>query len=111
MTNDATDRSNFDFWDRLCKLPTYSFLLDGTGSVRRVLMKTGNWIEVHKAQGVMDDAQAEINVLRARLAAVTKKYTVPSEHLTDGSECWCSPDVDYVDPETGVAVIVHRLPS
>lgn len=35
----------------------------------------------------------------------------PREHITDGSPCWCSPEVDYIDPETGAAVIVHRRPQ
>jgi hypothetical protein len=33
------------------------------------------------------------------------------EHLTDGTKCWCEPDLDYVDPETGAEVWVHRKPS
>jgi len=32
----------------------------------------------------------------------------PRKHITDGSECWCHPDVDYIDPETGAKVIVHK---
>ena len=35
----------------------------------------------------------------------------PREHITDGSPCWCNPEVDYIDPETGAAVIVHRRPQ
>lgn len=30
------------------------------------------------------------------------------EHITDGTECWCEPDTDFVDPDTGAKVIVHR---
>ena len=26
----------------------------------------------------------------------------------DGEECWCLPEVAYVDPESGTKVIVHR---
>jgi hypothetical protein len=36
---------------------------------------------------------------------------VQREHITDGRQCWCSPDIDYVDPETGAAVIVHKEPQ
>jgi len=41
------------------------------------------------------------------------KYTHPPaptqrEHITDGSPCWCSPDLDYVDPETGAKVWIHK---
>ena len=33
------------------------------------------------------------------------------QHITDGSPCWCNPDVAYTDPETGASVIVHRRPQ
>lgn len=33
------------------------------------------------------------------------------EHITNGNPCWCNPEIDYVDPETGVAVIVHKEPQ
>jgi hypothetical protein len=29
------------------------------------------------------------------------------EHVAS-PDCWCSPELDYVDPETGNAVYVHR---
>jgi hypothetical protein len=33
------------------------------------------------------------------------------EHKTDGSPCWCNPEVTYENPETGAKVIVHREPQ
>ena len=33
------------------------------------------------------------------------------ERITDGKECWCNPEVNYIDPTTGVAVIVHHKPN
>jgi hypothetical protein len=33
------------------------------------------------------------------------------EHITDGGQCWCNPDIDYIDPNTGAAVIVHKEPQ
>lgn len=33
------------------------------------------------------------------------------EHITDGSPCWCEPETDYKDPDTGVSVIVHKRPQ
>lgn len=33
------------------------------------------------------------------------------EHITDGSTCWCGPETNYTDPETGASVIVHREPQ
>ena len=32
------------------------------------------------------------------------------EHKTDGTPCWCNPDVTYENPETGAKVIVHKEP-
>jgi hypothetical protein len=29
------------------------------------------------------------------------------EHI-DSETCWCKPEVDYTDPDTGVSVYVHR---
>ena len=33
---------------------------------------------------------------------------VAREHVTDSSKCWCDPELDYKDPDTGVEVWVHR---
>lgn len=33
------------------------------------------------------------------------------EHITDGSPCWCNPELDYKDPDTGAAVWVHKEPQ
>ncbi len=30
------------------------------------------------------------------------------EHITDGSPCWCNPELNYRDPDTGAEVWVHR---
>ncbi len=29
------------------------------------------------------------------------------EHI-DSENCWCEPELDYTDPDTGVSVYVHR---
>lgn len=31
------------------------------------------------------------------------------EHITDGTPCWCNPDIDY-DPVTGAEVWTHKEP-
>lgn len=36
--------------------------------------------------------------------------TPPREHVSS-PDCWCNPRVEYVDPETGVAVYVHHKPN
>lgn len=36
---------------------------------------------------------------------------IKREHVTSGEPCWCEPETSYVDPDTGVAVIVHKEPQ
>jgi hypothetical protein len=33
------------------------------------------------------------------------------QHATDGSPCWCEPEISYTNPETGASVIVHKEPQ
>jgi hypothetical protein len=33
------------------------------------------------------------------------------QHVTDGSPCWCEPEISYTNPETGASVIVHKEPQ
>ena len=51
---------------------------------------------------------------------VFKLYTAPQpvsqepvkrEHITDGSPCWCNPELNYKDPETGAEVWIHKEPQ
>jgi hypothetical protein len=30
------------------------------------------------------------------------------EHITDGSPCWCNPELNYRDPDTGTELWIHR---
>ena len=36
---------------------------------------------------------------------------VKREHITDGSPCWCNPELNYKDPETGAEVWIHQEPQ
>jgi len=43
-------------------------------------------------------------------------YTSPQpaqqrDHITDGSPCWCNPELDYKTPDTGVEVWIHKEPQ
>ena len=49
-----------------------------------------------------------ITALKQALAAPTAQER---EHITDGGQCWCNPDIDYIDPDTGAAVIIHKEPQ
>ena len=54
-------------WKRLCELPKYSFLKDMNESVCRVENKAGNWVEIHKVQEIVDNAETDINELKSAL--------------------------------------------
>lgn len=58
------------FWARLCALPAFSFLLNGTGGVARVKNPGGNWIELSEVQQIIDDAESRITELERYKAAV-----------------------------------------
>jgi len=62
-------REGYDIWDKLCAIPRYGFIHSPDNS--RVLKAEGlgNWIDRHAAQQVVDQAQDEVNELRARCAA------------------------------------------
>jgi hypothetical protein len=47
-----------------------------------------------------DDAESGYVCIRA-----SEAYR---EHVTDGSPCWCNPELDYRDPDTGAEVWIHR---
>ena len=41
-------------------------------------------------------------------AQQAKPQPLSDEHVTDGSKCWCDPELAYKDPESGAEVWVHR---
>ncbi|HDS1729127.1 hypothetical protein [Pseudomonas putida] len=67
-------RQGFEFWDKLNAIPRFSFLLAPSGArIQRFEDISGNWIDVHEAQKVMDATQDEINELRERLERLQPK--------------------------------------
>ena len=63
-----TPRPGREYWDRLNSLPRYMFLLRPSGSgVQKLEDPTGNWIDAHEAQKVVEAAQDNLNELRAEL--------------------------------------------
>lgn len=71
-------RPEREYWDRINELPTYSFWLVDSG-VRAVLDTTGKWFDADSARELMDEAQTEINQLRARLAVLELKGVSTNE--------------------------------
>jgi hypothetical protein len=39
---------------------------------------------------------------------ITQGQPVADGHVTDGTKCWCEPELDYKDPDTGAEVWIHR---
>lgn len=58
-------RAGLEFWDKICALKHYGFLLAPEGNRVVKAEGIGNWIDMHEAQQVVDAAQSEINDLRA----------------------------------------------
>ena len=52
-----------------------------------------------------------ITALREALEQPVSQEPVKREHITDGSPCWCNPELNYKDPETGAEVWVHKEPQ
>ena len=73
MRNTQT-REGFEFWDKLNALPRYAFLLSPSGkSVQKFEDRAmGNWVDVHEAQKVVDQAQEAISELRDEIATSPK---------------------------------------
>jgi hypothetical protein len=48
--------------------------------------------------------------LKEALIAFLEHTTKPKErqHITDGSPCWCNPELSYKDPITGNEVWTHK---
>ncbi|HHK4242838.1 hypothetical protein IPC1031_13790 [Pseudomonas aeruginosa] len=94
MTRNIETREGYELWDRLCRLQRYSFFLGNGPSVRRIEDRTGNWIEVHDAQSVMDDAQSEINELREHKAALEAETQALREEVARGNRIICAMALD-----------------
>lgn len=63
-------REGFDYWDELCAIPRYGFLLGKTGNSVQKAEGIGNWIDRDAAMQVMDEAQSDVNVLRQDCATL-----------------------------------------
>lgn len=63
-------REGFEFWDKLCALPRYAFLLSPSGSAVQKFedRAMGNWIDVYEAQAIVDQAQDRISELQEEVS-------------------------------------------
>lgn len=82
MIRNIQTREGYHVWDKLCAITRHAFLLSPEGNRVVKVPDMGNWIDMHEAQQVVDDAQSEINVLRDAL-----------ERIRDHSECSSSSEI------------------
>lgn len=76
MTNVQT-REGYEWWDKFCKLPRYSFIKTGEfDAVTAWENAGGNWIEQYKASVIVDEMQAEINSLKSEIAALKNRQAM-----------------------------------
>jgi hypothetical protein len=47
-------------------------------------------------------------VAGAEKSAAQQEGEAYREHVTDGSPCWCNPELNYRDPDTGTELWIHR---
>ncbi|PCR94873.1 hypothetical protein CP336_18690 [Pseudomonas fluorescens] len=78
-------REGFEFWDKLNALQRYAFLLSPSGkSVQKFEDQAmGNWIDVHEAQKVVDQAQDEINQFRAERDALQQRLNAADQRIDE----------------------------
>lgn len=90
MMRNIQTREGFEFWDKLNALPRYAFLLSPSGkSVQKFEDQAmGNWIDVHEAQKVVDQAQDEINQFRAERDALQQRLNA-ADQLNDDRAGTC----------------------
>ncbi|MBV7523405.1 hypothetical protein KW834_03160 [Pseudomonas sp. PDM29] len=77
-------RPGKEFWDKLNALPRYMFLLKPSDAgVQKLEGRTGNWIDVHEAQQVVDLAQEEINQLRTERDAQQQRLNAADQRIDE----------------------------
>ena len=70
--------------------------------------------EAHRAALAEPEKERAETGIPARSVGVGSGETDPSrgaayrEHVTDGSPCWCNPELNYRDPDTGTELWIHR---
>ena len=50
------------------------------------------------------------NTMANKCAAAIRARGIMREHVMSG-DCWCNPELNYIDPETGAEVWVHKEPQ
>ena len=64
-----------------------------------------------EAQEQSCDSKTGESETQSNLKFAGETQAQKQEHVTDGSPCWCNPELDYKDPDTGVEVWIHKEPQ
>lgn len=125
MMRNIQTREGFEFWDKICKVQSYAFLLSPDG--RRVVKTpdVGDWIDKHDAQVIVDHAQEEINVMKAERDALQQRLNTADQRIDEleqdkarldalESNCWdirfdSSPNGDAGDSSINIEVVGHWM--
>jgi len=84
-------------------------------SAVKLFLEKKSWIgltdeEVFETHKQVDSMQY-LTFGKAIEAKLREKNGWYRQHVTDGSPCWCEPEISYTNPETGASVIVHKEPQ
>lgn len=72
-------REGYDYWDKLCAIPRHAFLFSPCGKRILATPNMGTWIDEHAASEVVDQAQDEINALRAEMERLRLQLVSPGK--------------------------------
>lgn len=76
-------REGFEFWDKICSVPSYGFLLSPDKSRIQRAPDVGSWIEKYEAQTIVSQAQDEINRLKEDLASADADKEAYAQNAID----------------------------
>lgn len=108
------DEENEGGWtDWICPKPdSYLMKCCDCGLVHEMQTRVANYESRPSEDFVVSsdpDLQAQFRVRRHEVLEATPPQR--AEHITDGSPCWCEPELDYKDPDTGAEVWIHKEPQ
>lgn len=63
-----------------------------------------------KAYGAAEYTRGQDDSHKKGALVIPGYVSGPMVHETS-KDCWCNPEVDYVDPDTGATVYVHKEPQ
>lgn len=93
-------REGYDYWDKLCAIPRHAFLFSSCGKRILATPNMGTWIDEHAASEVVDQAQDEINALRAEVEKFSLQHAFMLALIKD-LKSW---DIDQWGHVRGLAV-------